>query len=67
MINDFISWLQQQDESSAFTRLRSDAAKGLKPEIPAASVHSRSTASPFETKKLAKKGKKKAKKKDKGR
>lgn len=50
---DFIDWLNKQDESSAFTRLRRDAALGLKPKIPAASVHSRSTAHPFEVDKLS--------------
>lgn len=59
---DFVTWLQKQDESSAFTRLRKDASFGLKPEIPGASVHSRSTASPFETEKLGDKKKKKKKK-----
>ena len=60
---DFISWSQQQDESSPFTRLRRDAAMGLKPPIPAAGIHSKSTASPFETEKLSKRSKKKRKKK----
>ena len=59
---DFLTWIAQQDESSAFTRLRGDAALGLKPKIPAASTHSRSTASPFETEKLGDKKKKKKKK-----
>lgn len=63
----FKDWLSNQEESSAFTRLRHDAALGLKPAIPAASIHSRSTASPFETKKLAKKSKAKKKKGDKNR
>lgn len=57
---NFKNWLGQQ-ESSAFTRLRRDAALGLKPPIPAASVHSRSTGHPFEVVKLAKKGSKKKK------
>lgn len=58
-------WIQQQDESSPWTRLRHDAALGLKPKPPAASVHSRSTGSPFEVCKLAKdrKGKSKNNKK----
>lgn len=59
----FKDWLANQDESSAFTRRRHAAALGLAPPIPAASVHSRSTASPFETEKLTKKSKKKKKKK----
>jgi hypothetical protein len=58
----FRDWIQAR-ESSAFTRLRRDAALGLKPPIPGASVHSRSTAHPFEVEKLGKKRKKKRKKK----
>ncbi len=50
-------------ESSAATRLRSDAALGLKPPIPDAMLHSRSTASPFEVEQIQKKNKKKKKKK----
>lgn len=46
-------WKQLQGESSAFTRSRDAAARGLGPDIPAASVHSRSTGSPFEVCKLA--------------
>ena len=46
-------------ESSAATRLRRDAALGLKPPIPDAMLHSRSTASPFEVKEIQKKNKKK--------
>jgi hypothetical protein len=42
MIN-FTDWVAAQ-ESSAFTRLRRDAALGLKPPIPDASMHSHSTA-----------------------
>ena len=57
----FSTWLNQR-ESSAFTRLRKDAALGLKPPIPAASLHSRSTASDFEVKQLTSKKKKKKKK-----
>ena len=53
-MENFKTWLLKQ-ESSAFTRLRRDAALGLKPPIPAAAVHSRSTASPFEVKQLTKK------------
>ena len=55
----FKDWLVHR-ESSASTRLRRDAALGLKPPIPSASLHSRSTASPFEVEKLS--GKKKGKK-----
>ena len=53
-------WKLLQQESSAFTRSREAAAKGLGPKIPKASVHSRSTGSPFETCKIA--GKKRKKK-----
>ena len=52
----FKEWVDAK-ESSAFTRRRDAAAKGLMPEIPAASLHSRSTASPFEVDKLGDKGK----------
>jgi hypothetical protein len=55
-------WKSLQGESSAFTRLRAASAQGLAPPIPAASVHSRSTGSPFEVCKLAGKGKKRKKK-----
>jgi len=58
----FKDWMKQQ-ESSAFTRLRRDAALGLKPPISPAAVHSRSTAHPFEVEQLTKKKKKKKKKK----
>jgi len=58
----FRDWLQAR-ESSAFTRLRHDAAFGLKPPIPGAMIHSRSTAHPFEVEKLTKKKKRKNKKK----
>lgn len=46
-------------ESSAFTRLRRNAALGLAPPIPAAGINSRSTATPFEQSKLLKRNKKK--------
>ena len=62
----FEEWYAQQQESSAFTRLRRASALGLMPKIAPASVHSRSTAHPFELKVLSRtKGtpkKKKAKK-----
>ena len=60
----FSDWLSKKGwgESSAFTRLRRDAAFGLKPPISPAAVNSRSTASPFENKKLAKKKRRKKKK-----
>jgi hypothetical protein len=67
-IISFKDWILAQ-ESSAFTRRRRAAALGLAPPIPAAAVHSRSTAHPFEVemlvnpkkKKKMKKGKKKNK------
>jgi len=58
-------WKLLQGESSAFTRTRNAAAKGLGPKIPAASVHSRSTGSPLETCKIAGRCSKKKKKKKK--
>ena len=63
MIDNFFNWLQKQDEASAFTRLRRDAALGLKPSIPDAQINSRSTGSPFEQKSIKKKNKKSKKKK----
>lgn len=63
MMKSFVDWLADQEESSAFTRLRQDAALGLKPPIPAAAIHSRGTASPFETEQLSKEDKKSKKKK----
>lgn len=61
----FKDWVLTK-ESSAATRLRRDAALGLKPPIPDAMIHSRSTASPFEVEQIQKKNKKKRKKKNKG-
>lgn len=58
----FKDWFLQK-ESSPFTRLRRAAALGLMPAP--ASLHSKSTASPFEVSKLSKKGKKKKSKKKK--
>lgn len=58
----FKDWVLTK-ESSAATRLRRDAALGLKPPIPDAMLHSRSTASPFEVEEIQKKNKKKKKKK----
>ena len=59
----FKDWILAQ-ESSAFTRRRRAAALGLAPPIPAAAVHSRSTAHPFEVEMLVKTNKKpKSKKK----
>jgi hypothetical protein len=63
-LKKFRDWL---DESSAFTRRRRDAALGLAPPIPDASMHSRSTASPFEVEQSKKGKKKKRKKKDSGK
>lgn len=60
----FADWLVAR-ESSAFTRLRDAAAKGLMPPIPDASINSRSTATPAQQKALLGKGKKKRKRKSK--
>lgn len=57
----FKDWIVAR-ESSASTRLRWDAALGLKPPIPDASIHSHSTASPWQVEKLKGKGSKKKKK-----
>jgi hypothetical protein len=59
----FHDWILSK-ESSAFTRARQAAALGLGPPIPDASMHSRSTASPWmlEIKKKKKRRKKKKKK-----
>ena len=59
----FSDWLISAKESSSFTRLRWNAAMGLAPPIPDASIHSRSTATPWMVEKLTKKKKKKKKKK----
>ena len=53
----FSDWVLVR-ESSAATRLRTAAAKGLMPPIPAAAIDSRNTAPPSEKKALLKKGKK---------
>ncbi len=65
-MESFKNWLKTQ-ESSAFTRRRSAAARGLAPPIPDASLHSRSTCPPAELEmvKDKKKGKKKKKSKKK--
>ena len=60
----FKDWILSR-ESSASTRLRWDAALGLKPPIPDASIHSHSTALPWQVEKLKGKGKKKRRKKKK--
>lgn len=60
----FKDWIITR-ESSASTRLRWDAAMGLKPPIPDASIHSHSTALPWQVEKLKGKGKKKRKRKKK--
>lgn len=60
----FRDWIITR-ESSASTRLRWDAALGLKPSIPDASIHSHSTALPWQVDKLTKKKKKKKSKKKK--
>jgi hypothetical protein len=58
----FRDWLLTR-ESSAATRLRWDAAMGLKPPIPDASIHSHSTAPMWQVERLKGKGNKKRKKK----
>ena len=63
-IISFKDWILAQ-ESSAFTRRRRAAALGLAPPIPAAAVHSRSTAHPFEVEMLLKKNRKPKKKRNK--
>jgi hypothetical protein len=60
----FKDWIITR-ESSPATRLRWDAALGLKPPIPDASIHSHSTALPWQVDKLTKKKKKKKKSKKK--
>lgn len=52
-------------ESSPQTRLRYDAALGLKPPIPDAAINSHNTAPPWQVPKLKKKNKKKKRKKKK--
>lgn len=66
MITSFKDWVLAK-ESSAFTRLRQNAALGLAPPIPQASLHSRSTATPFQVDSLSKKRSKKKRKKKKSR
>ena len=55
---NFSDWVLVR-ESSPATRLRTAAAKGLMPPIPAASIDSHSTAPPSERKALLRKGRKK--------
>lgn len=62
----FSDWVIAR-ESSASTRLRNASALGLMPPIPDASIHSHSTASPWQVEKLKGKGKKKKSKKKKKR
>jgi hypothetical protein len=57
----FKDWIIAK-ESSASTRLRWDAAMGLKPPIPDAAIHSHSTAPPWQVNRLKGKGKKRRKK-----
>lgn len=58
----FKDWIIAR-ESSPATRLRWDAALGLKPPIPDASIHSHSTALPWQVEKLKGKGIKKKRRK----
>lgn len=62
----FKDWIIAR-ESSPATRLRWDAALGLKPPIPDAAIHSHSTALPWQVDKLKGKGKKKKKRSKKGK
>lgn len=39
----FTEWLAKQEESTAFTRRRDNAAQGLSPKIPDAEMHRHST------------------------
>lgn len=55
----YSEWLQNQQESSAQTRTRKEVALGLKTPTGMGSLHGHSTASPFETKSIRKKIKKK--------
>ncbi len=59
----FGEWLQAR-ESTAFTRARSQAAKGLGPDMPDAEINSHDTAPPWQQKLFKKKHKKGGKKKD---
>jgi hypothetical protein len=63
MLISYKDWKLLHNESSPFTRTRDAAAKGLGPSIPCASVHSRSTGSPFQVAQLCGEEKKKRKKK----
>ena len=63
-MKSFFEWLKMR-ESSPFTRLRRDAALGLKPTIPDAAINSRSTAAPWEGESIKEKNKKKKKRKKK--
>lgn len=60
-MKSFKDWVLAR-ESSAFTRLRQNAALGLAPPIPAAAINSRSTAAPWQVENLSKKKKKKKRK-----
>jgi hypothetical protein len=57
----FVDWMMAK-ESSPFTRTRRAAALSLGPTIPDAAINSRSTATPFERKKIVKRNKKRKKK-----
>lgn len=61
MFKTFKDWLIAK-ESSAFTRAREAAAKGLGPDIPDAAINSRNTAPPWQQEVFKKKHKKKKKK-----
>lgn len=53
----FKDWLAAK-ESTAFTRTRAAAAKGLGPDIPDASINAHDTAPPWQQEAFAKKRKK---------
>lgn len=61
-MTSFKDWVLAR-ESSAFTRARHAAATGIGPPIPDASMHSRSTASPWMVNKKSNKKKRRRKKK----
>lgn len=56
----FTEWLKVR-ESTAFTRTRSQAAKGLGPDIPDDEINSHDTAPPWQQKAFKKKRSKKKK------
>lgn len=59
-MKSFKEWLLQR-EANSHTRARKNAANGQMPDAAVGSLHGTNTASPFEVKKLSRKGKKKEK------